>query len=297
MGRRLLVAGDKSHAGKSTISLGLLGALLEAGYAPSELAYIKPATQCVSSTLTARFCEANGIDYMHVGPVVFYRGFTRSYLDAAAEAVSRGGSAPDGSELVAKCSAAVEKLSKDKKIIIIDGVGYPSVGSIVGCSSADLALACAAPVLLVGKPGVGDAIDSFNLCARYFEAQRIPVLGAIFNKAPLKGFYGRDSCDRYIRQYFACSRPHQRVYGVLPAAEGLDTGAEESCSFAYRHPEAQPDAGPMTEADLVAMKRITELFHQYVDVKNLLEDLETASENPASYCRPATFFPGTSNST
>ena len=163
MGRRLLVAGDKSHAGKSTISLGLLGALLEAGYAPSELAYIKPATQCVSSTLTARFCEANGIDYMHVGPVVFYRGFTRSYLDAAAEAVSRGGSAPDGSELVAKCSAAVEKLSKDKKIIIIDGVGYPSVGSIVGCSSADLALACAAPVLLVGKPGVGDAIDSLSL--------------------------------------------------------------------------------------------------------------------------------------
>ncbi len=41
MGRKLLVAGDKSHAGKSTISLGLLGALLEAGY---------PSCPCLSAT-------------------------------------------------------------------------------------------------------------------------------------------------------------------------------------------------------------------------------------------------------
>jgi dethiobiotin synthetase len=163
MGRRILIAGDKSHAGKSTISLGLLGALLEAGYKPSDIAYVKPATQCVSSTLTARFCEARGIDFVHIGPVVFYRGFTRACLDAAAEAEASGGVASDGSDLVAECKAAVDRISDKKLITIIDGVGYPSVGSIVGCSSADLAVACAAPVLLVGKSGVGDAVDSFNL--------------------------------------------------------------------------------------------------------------------------------------
>ena len=86
---RLLVASDKSSAGKSTVSMGLLAALLEAGFQSSELAYIKPATQCVSSTLTARFCQSHGIAYEHIGPVVFFRGFTRDRLDhdlAAGEA-------------------------------------------------------------------------------------------------------------------------------------------------------------------------------------------------------------------
>eukprot|EP00327_Prymnesium_parvum_P048899 CAMPEP_0205886902 /NCGR_PEP_ID=MMETSP1083-20121108/19511_1 /ASSEMBLY_ACC=CAM_ASM_000430 /TAXON_ID=97485 /ORGANISM="Prymnesium parvum, Strain Texoma1" /LENGTH=118 /DNA_ID=CAMNT_0053250625 /DNA_START=333 /DNA_END=685 /DNA_ORIENTATION=- len=81
---RLLVAGDKSHAGKSTVSLGLLIALLEAGFLPSELAYIKPATQCVSSTLAARFCEDVGIACEHIGPVVFHKGYTRRVLDERA---------------------------------------------------------------------------------------------------------------------------------------------------------------------------------------------------------------------
>ena len=70
-GLRILVAGDKSSAGKSTVSMGLLAALLESGFTASELAYIKPATQCVSSTLTARFCQSTGLAYEHIGPVVF----------------------------------------------------------------------------------------------------------------------------------------------------------------------------------------------------------------------------------
>ena len=39
--KRLLVAGGASHAGKSTVSLGLLASLLEAGFLPSEIAYIR----------------------------------------------------------------------------------------------------------------------------------------------------------------------------------------------------------------------------------------------------------------
>ena len=57
-----------------------------------------------------------------------------------------------------------------KRIVIIDGVGYPSVGSICNLSNADIAQALNAPVLLVGKAGVGDAVDSFNLSARFFES-------------------------------------------------------------------------------------------------------------------------------
>ena len=61
-------------------------------------------------------------------------------------------------------------LSVGKRIVIVDGVGYPSVGSICNLSNADIALALKAPVLLVGKSGVGDAVDSFNMNARFFES-------------------------------------------------------------------------------------------------------------------------------
>merc|ERR1740117_1564886 len=120
---RLMVAGDRSSVGKSTISLGLLVALLDAGFLPHEVAYIKPATQCVSSTLVARFCEEQGIACEHIGPVVYYRGFTRQQLDTS-----------DGHHsgaLVTQCSEAVDRISEGKRITVIDGVGYPSVGSVV----------------------------------------------------------------------------------------------------------------------------------------------------------------------
>jgi len=78
---RLFVSGDRSSVGKSTMCLGILGALIKAGvYQPSELAYIKPATQCQDVQLVSKFCEANGIAHRGVGPVVFYTGFTREYL-------------------------------------------------------------------------------------------------------------------------------------------------------------------------------------------------------------------------
>jgi hypothetical protein len=130
-------------------------------------------------------------------------------------------------------------------------------------------------------------------CARFFEAQRIPVLGAIFNKCPPTGFYGRDACDRYIRQYFASRREPQHVYGVLPAVDGLDTGAEEACSFAFKRPEVLPAAGPLTEADQAAVEQVAELFQKYVDVKVFLDDLEAASAKPTAYVRTLQYFPGT----
>ena len=280
-GLRLLVAGDKSQSGKSTVSLGLLQALLDLGYAPEELAYIKPATQCVSSTLTARFCEARGIACEHIGPVVYYRGFTREQIDAPPDAA-----AARGASLVAECAAAVERISRGKRLTLIDGVGYPSVGSVVGCSSADVAVACRAPVLIVGKQGVGDAVDSFNLCARFFEAQRVPVLGVVFNKLPPKGFYGLEQCERYVRRYFEASRPRQRVYGVLPQSAGLAALApEEACGLNYERPDPPPPAGEMTADDEAALATVATLFRAHFDAAGLVADLADADARPAEWAQ------------
>jgi hypothetical protein len=65
--------------------------------------------------------------------------------------------------------------------------GYPAVGSICSISNAHVASALGVPVILIGKSGVGDAVDSFNLNATYFRAHGVPVLGAIFNKFQTTG--------------------------------------------------------------------------------------------------------------
>lgn len=71
-------------------------------------------------------------------------------------------------------------------------------------------------VVMVGRKGVGDAVDSFNLNATYMEGNGARVIGAVFNRCalrkhtrgcdpeperalcthslPLEGFYSLDSC-------------------------------------------------------------------------------------------------------
>lgn len=94
------------------------------------------------------------------------------------------------------------------QLVLIDGVGYPAVGSICGVSNADLAGALRSglddddnpvPVLLVGRPGVGDAVDSFNLNASFFRARGLRVLGAVFNRLPVEGFYSLEHCKEVGR--------------------------------------------------------------------------------------------------
>jgi dethiobiotin synthetase len=154
---QLFIAGDRSSVGKSTFSMFFLAALLDMGFPASSLAYIKPVTQCEEEQPVSIFCQANGIACCGVGPIVFYKGFTRAFLsDQTASAA----------EYLNDAARAVNEISVGKKVVIVDGVGYPSVGSICGLSNADVAKKLDAPVLLIGRSGVGDAIDSFNLNRR-----------------------------------------------------------------------------------------------------------------------------------
>jgi hypothetical protein len=201
--------------------------MIRMGYPPSGLAYIKPATQNESPQLVQKYCEYMGIDCVPIGPVVYYRGFTRAFL---------AGQTESSEELLKKVEHAVDTLAKDKNVIIIDGVGFPAVGSICGTDNASVALASGYPaynsssgevterkplgVLLVGGPGVGSAVDAFNLNATYFERVNVPVLGAIFNKLSLDGFYSLENCKEQISLYFSQNEhqiKHQRKpFGFCP---------------------------------------------------------------------------------
>eukprot|EP00397_Hematodinium_sp_SG-2012_P035617 GEMP01038333.1.p1 GENE.GEMP01038333.1~~GEMP01038333.1.p1 ORF type:complete len:299 (+),score=71.34 GEMP01038333.1:122-1018(+) len=204
----LFISGDKSQVGKSSVCLGLIAALLDI-FSASELAYIKPATQCEQEQLVTSFCRERGIDFVEEtsSPIIFYAGFTRAFL--ANETAS-------SSTMLQDVKKAVDELSVGKKVVIVDGVGYPAVGSICGVSNADIARTLNAPVILVGITGMGNAVDSFNLNSTFFEHHEVRVIGTIINRCSLDGYYSIDKIEPCIRKYFEKQKPHQEAFGFLP---------------------------------------------------------------------------------
>lgn len=223
----IFIAGDQSSVGKSSTCLGdyrlhsystshfspmllctaILASLVKLGISPDHLAYIKPATQCEQEQAVTKYCSDVGISHRGIGPVVFYKGFTRAYLQGQTES---------SEAMLQKICDSVEEIGRGKKLVIVDGVGYPSVGSICNLSNADVAGVLNSPVVLIGRSGVGNAVDSYNLNARYFESSGVQVLGAIFNKLPLEGYYNLESCKASVSDYFRQYRKDQRVYGFVP---------------------------------------------------------------------------------
>lgn len=247
----LFLAGDRSSVGKSTSCLAILSALITRGVNPNHLAYIKPVTQCEAAQPVSQFCDRMGIAHRSIGPVVFYRGFTRAYL---------AGETEPAQVLLQQAVDAVAAIGYGKRLVLVDGVGYPSVGSICNISNADVAGALGCPVLLVGKEGVGDAVDSFNLNAAFFESRGVRVLGGIFNKLPPAGFYSLDACREAVTSYFRQFRPHQMPYGFVPkidlAAGGHAGAGDEAAVSAVSTAEALGAA-----------------FLRHVDLDRLLHDL------------------------
>jgi dethiobiotin synthetase len=164
--------GSASGAGKTTLCEGLLSQLLQAGYRPEQLAYIKPMTQCTDKQVVTMYCERENIAHQSMG-LVFEKGFTKDFID---------GLTKTSSNLLEDILAAILKISEDKNIVIVDGIGNPATGSVIGVSNVDIALALAAPVLFVGKAGIGSAIDDTVLAVSFMQQQGIQNIALIYNK-------------------------------------------------------------------------------------------------------------------
>lgn len=269
---KIFVSGDRSQVGKSTCCLGLVGSLLGLGFDAKDIAYIKPATQCEQPQLIAKFCRHMDIECCDIGPIVFYSGFTREYLMGTTES---------SDELLAKAKAKVDEVGRGKKIVVVDGVGYPAVGSICGVSNANVALAVEAPVVLVGKKGVGDAVDSFNLNACFFESQGVKVLGAIFNRLPVDGFYSLKKCRESVTQYFHQYQPSKRIYGFIP--ELVEQGQGGSDAMIVDDVCCDDQGVPsihISSEELRRANQVISLFSRSVDVGQLIADVTKYHASP-----------------
>ncbi len=200
----IYIGGSETTVGKSSVCLGLLSAFLKLGYAPEHIGYIKPVTQCVEKQWVSDFCEANKIAHHSVGPIVFDAYFTRRFID---------GEKPSSENLQKLIVDHINQFKKDKKIVVVDGVGYPAVGSFAHISNAEVAALIKAPVLYVGHPGIGHAIDKFNLDRTYFQHYDVPVIGVIYNNVE-PSLYAR--YQDYLSRYFQKAHSEIKLYGLMP---------------------------------------------------------------------------------
>jgi len=187
--------------------------------------------------------------------LVFYSGFTRAFLNGETDTTE---------ELLEAIQESVDTISKGKRVVLIDGVGYPAVGSICGCSNAVVAKRINAPCLLIGRKGVGDAVDSFNLNASYFGAHGVPVLGAIYNRLPRDGYYSLDKCKAAVSRYFEQFRPDQSVYGFVPEVE---------------FPDALDNTSLQGDCDMKKIDIFIHVFLENVNIGNLLQEMKNIHTN------------------
>ena len=292
--RLLYVSGDQSGIGKSSIILALLHLLTTRLHIPpSQLAYIKPATQCQDITTTAKYCQHRRIQHVDLGPVIFYSGYTQQCID---------NTAPDTpQQRHHNIRAATHALAQGKRYVLVDGVGYPAVGSVCGVSNAAVARLLNAPVLLISRPGIGNAIDATLYMHTFFLYHRAAVLGVLFNKLPSADgetgsaltTHSYDNAKHYTEKFFDTYSPHLSVYGHVPllihkpttASDGSGGSEVEDDDKAECMIRGGKDGWEWSAGEEEQLQEWLTLAEQHIDIQQLVADIErhfTAPPQPRS---------------
>lgn len=212
--------------------------------------------------LVEKFCIKKGIAHKGLGPVIFEKGFTRDFLDG------RHGTNQD---LLQRVLTDIKKIGNGKKVVVVDGIAYPSCGSVVGLNSADVCKLVGGKLLLVEKSGVGDAIDSFNRDYFFLASQQVEVRGVVFNRFSWEGFYNLKVCQEYIIKYFqqnASRFPLCSVFGFVPE---IDFSSEIQ-SQKEENGEGKEKEQQEKEEEFI-MQKIIQTFQQHISFDQLLKDL------------------------
>ncbi len=178
--RQLYLAATGQNRGKTTVSLGLLAALMDRGLPTG---FIKPVGQRYA-LLDGVPADEDAILMKHVfglpdppssiSPIHIPRGFTKSFIDG--DVVE---------DLSARILAAHAAVSAGRDMLLVEGTGHAGVGSVIGLSNADVARMLGARALIVSEAGVGRPIDEIVLNRALFARHGVDVVGAVVNKVDL----------------------------------------------------------------------------------------------------------------
>lgn len=175
--RQLYLAATGMNRGKTTVSLGLLAALMDRGLVTG---FIKPVGQRYAMVdevpadedailMKSVFSIPDALNVM--SPVHIPRGFTKAYI---------GGEVTD--DLSARIRLAHASITKGRDVVLVEGTGHAGVGSVIDLSNADVAAMLGTPVVIVSEAGVGRPIDEIVLNHALFARRGVEVVGAVINK-------------------------------------------------------------------------------------------------------------------
>src|ERR1700690_2896024 len=178
--RQLYLAATGMNRGKTTVSLGLLAALIGRGL---RTGFIKPVGQryaMVDGTpadedailVKSAFALPDALDAL--SPVHIPRGFTKAYI---------GGEVVE--DLPARIRAAYDRVAKDRDVLLVEGTGHAGLGSVIDLSNAQVAAMLGARAIIVSEAGVGRPIDEIVLNHALFTRHGVDVVGAVVNKVDL----------------------------------------------------------------------------------------------------------------
>ncbi len=181
--KRLFIAATQQNDGKTTVSLGIFGALRKT---QGRIGFIKPVGQ--------RFVEIEGhkidedtvlIDQTYgigspleaISPIAVEPDFTRKFIQQS-----------NTDMLVRRIQNSFDRAAWEKDFVIIEGTGHAGVGSVFDLSNARVAKLLDSKAILVTQGGIGRPIDEIALNRAVFEKEGVELIGVIMNKVHLEKY-------------------------------------------------------------------------------------------------------------
>ena len=205
--KRLFIAATQQNDGKTTVSLGIFGALRKT---QGRIGFIKPVGQ--------RFVEVEGhkidedtvlIDQTYgigspleaISPIAVEPDFTRKFIQQANSDI-----------LVRRIQNSFDRAAWEKDFVIIEGTGHAGVGSVFDLSNARVAHLLGSKAIIVTQGGIGRPIDEVALNRAVFTEQGVELIGVIMNKVHLEKY---DQVVDFARRGF--ERLGIELLGTVPA--------------------------------------------------------------------------------
>lgn len=174
---RIFVAATQQNDGKTTVSLGLFGALRKT---LGRIGFIKPVGQhfveiegALVDEDTVLIDQTYGIfaPLAAISPIAVEPEFTRKFIQQANTDI-----------LVRRIQNSFDRAAWEKDFVIIEGTGHAGVGSVFDLSNARVAKILKSKAILVTQGGIGRPIDEVALNRALFEKEGVEVIGVILNK-------------------------------------------------------------------------------------------------------------------
>ena len=209
--KKLFVAATRQNDGKSTISLGLLQVLREKY---PEVGFMKPVGQHYVEeegykvdedvVLMRNVCGITD-NLKDMNPITVERGFTEKYIQEE-----------NLEKYVKIIRDSYERISKNKKLMLIEGTGHAGVGAVFDLSNASVAKLLGSKVLLISTGGIGKPIDEIMINKALFDQEKVELIGVVINKVLPEKY---DKIKRITG--LGLKRKGIKLLGVIPFQECL----------------------------------------------------------------------------